>query len=82
MMLHQTDLGNARIEELLARAERPQRRKEMHSRGSPVGGLRILVARLLVRTGVRLHGEEPAVIGRVVILDQCEQAPQQLRPAA
>ncbi len=80
MMLDRIDLGNARMSEYLESAARHNRRQ--HNRGSPVLRLRQVLARRLVLTGARLHGEEPAVIGRVVILDQCGHAPQSLRTAA
>ena len=80
MMLHQTDLGNARIDQYLESAGRRNRR--LHNRGSPVLRLRLILARRLVLTGARLHGDEPAVIGRVVILDQCGHIPRGLRTAA
>lgn len=80
-MLHQTDLGNARMDEFIATARRDDQRR-LKSRGSPIQRIRIVLARRLVLTGARLHGEEPAVIGRVVLLDPCGQIPQSLRSAA
>ncbi len=80
-MLHQTDLGNARMDEFIATARRDDQRR-LKSRGSPIQRIRLLLARRLVLTGARLHGEEPAVIGRVVLLDPCGQIPQSLRSAA
>lgn len=55
-----------------------------HNRGSPrrIARIRLATARLLVLTGAKLHGTEPAVIGRVIILDPCGDGPQTLRPAA
>ena len=81
MMLHQTDLGNARINEYIATARDDDQRR-LKSRGSPIQRVRLLLARRLVLTGARLHGEESAVIGRVVLLDPCGQIPQSLRSAA
>ncbi len=80
-MLHQTDLGNARMDEFIATARRDDQRR-LKSRGSPIQRIRIVLARRLVLAGARLHGEEPAVIGRVVLLDPCGQRPQNLRSAA
>lgn len=80
-MLHQTDLGNARMDEFIATARRDDQRR-LKSRGSPIQRIRIVLARRLVLTGARLHGEESAVIGRVVLLDPCGQIPQSLRSAA
>jgi hypothetical protein len=82
MMLHQTDLGNARMNEFIATARRDGEAQRLKNRGSPMQRIRLVLARRLVLTGARLHGEEPAVIGRVVILDRCGQVPQALRPAA
>jgi hypothetical protein len=82
MILHQTDLGNARMNEFIATARRDGEARRLNNRGSPMQRIRLVLARRLVLTGAKLHGEEPAVIGRVVILDRCGQAPQALRPAA
>ena len=80
-MLHQTDLGYARMDEFLASARRTtETRRE--SRGSPFHRFRHLLARRFVLIGARLNGEEPAVIGRVVILNECGELPQGLRQAA
>ena len=81
-MLHQTDLGNARMDEFLASAHRTTETPRLESRGSPFQSLRHALARRFVLIGARLNGEEPAVIGRVVILDECGELPQGLRPAA
>ncbi len=81
-MLYKTDLGNARMNDLLTTAQRSQERRALRTRGSPTHRYRLVLAHLLVRTGARLHGNEAAVIGRVVILDQCGHAPQELRSAA
>jgi hypothetical protein len=82
MILHRTDLGNARMNEFMATAHRDGEAQRLKNRGSPIQRIRLILARRLVLTGAKLHGEEPAVIGRVVILDQCGQVPQALRPAA
>jgi hypothetical protein len=81
-MLHMTDFGNARMAEFIETAGRVGEQRRLRSRGSPVLRVRMLLARRLVLTGARLHGEEPAVIGRVVILDRCGDIPQSLRSAA
>ncbi len=82
-MLHSPNLGYARMAELtkIANASHASRR---HNRGSPGGiaRIRLVIARALVLTGAKLHGTEPAVIGRVVILDPCGEGPQGFRPAA
>ena len=65
----------------IATARRDGQRR-LKNRGSPILRIRVILARRLVLTGAKLHGEEPAVIGRVVILDQCGQVPQSLRSAA
>jgi hypothetical protein len=82
MMLHQTDLGNARMADLIESARRDAERRQLNHRGPLLVRLRLVVARRMVLAGARLHGEEPAVIGRVVILDRCGHAPNGLRPAA
>jgi len=81
-MLHQTDLGNARMDEFLASARRTSESRRLSTRGSPFFRLRQSLARRFVLVGARLHGEAPAVIGRVVILDECGHLPQGLRQAA
>jgi hypothetical protein len=81
-MLHNTALGNARIEALVASARRADEARRLHNRGSPFLRLRLVLARRIVLVGATLHGRDPAVIGRVVILDACGQVPQELRPAA
>lgn len=82
MILHHTDLGNARMNAFIATARRQGEAQRLNNRGSPIQRIRLILARRLVLTGAKLHGDEPAVIGRVVILDQCGQAPQELRSAA
>jgi hypothetical protein len=69
------------MDEFIATARRDDQRR-LKSRGSPIQRIRIVLARRLVLTGARLHGEESAVIGRVVLLDPCGQIPQSLRSAA
>ncbi len=81
-MLHQTDLGNARMDEFLTNASRSNEARRLNTRGSPFFRLRQSLARRLVLIGARLNGEESAVIGRVVILDECGELPQGLRRAA
>ena len=82
MYLHQTDLGNARMAELIESARRDAEMRQQNHRGSLLLRLRLVVARRIVLVGANLHGEEPAVIGRVIILDRCGHAPNGLRPAA
>lgn len=81
-MLHNTALGNARIEAFVASARRAEEARRLQTRGSPFLRLRLVLARRIVLVGAKLHGRDPAVIGRVVILDPCGQVPQELRPAA
>ena len=82
MMLPQTHLGNARIDEITASARRDDGAKGLRTRGSPLLRVRLRLARRIVLAGARLHGRDPAVIGRVVILDRCGQVPQEIRQAA
>ena len=81
-MLHTPALGNARIDQFIASARRTDEARRLHIRGSPFLRLRLVVARRIVLIGARLHGRDPAVIGRVVILDSCGQVPQEIRQAA
>lgn len=81
-MLHSHQLGYARMAELTKVAGGSQASR--HNRESPgrIARIRLVIARMLVLTGAKLHGTEPAVIGRVIILDPCGEGPQGLRPAA
>ncbi len=81
-MLHSPDLGYARMAELTKIAG--DSHASRHDGGSParIARIRLVLARVLVLTGAKLHGTEPAVIGRVVILDPCGEAPLGFRPAA
>lgn len=81
-MLHSPNLGYARMAELTKIADGSQASR--HKGGAPgrVARIRLVIARVLVLTGAKLHGTEPAVIGRVVILDPCGEPPLGFRPAA
>ena len=79
-MLHSPELGYARMAELTKIAD--DSHASRYDGGSPIARIRLVLARVLVLTGAKLHGTEPAVIGRVVILDPCGEAPLGFRPAA
>jgi hypothetical protein len=82
-MLHQTDLGNARMAQFIESARRNDERRQLKNRGSPPEHpLRHFLAVPLVLFGAKLNGEEPAVIGRVVIRDSGGHLPPGLRGAA
>ena len=70
LMLHRTDLGNARMAQFIESARRNDDRRLLKNRGSPSEHpLRHFLAVPLVLFGAWLNGNGPAVIGRVVIRD-------------
>jgi hypothetical protein len=82
-MLHQTDLGNARMAQFIESARRNDERRQLKNRGSPPEHpLRHFLAVPLVLFGAKLNGEEPAVIGRVVVRDRGGHLPPGLQGAA
>jgi hypothetical protein len=82
-MLHQTDLGNARMAQFIAAARRNDERRQLKNRGSPPEHpLRHFLAVPLLLSGAKLNGKEPAVIGRVVIRDRGGHLPPGVPSAA
>ena len=81
-MLTQIDLAKAQMDEAIESANRHNEARRLRNRGSPLLRLRLRIARGFVLAGARLHGQDPAVIGRVVILDPCGHAPTEIRLAA
>lgn len=82
-MLPRTDLGNARIAQFIESARRSEERRQLnHRRSPPEHPLRHLLAVPLILLGAKVNGEEPAVIGRVVIRDSQGLLPPGLPGAA
>ena len=82
-MLHQTDLGNARMAQFIEAARHSDERRQLKNRGSPPQHpLRHLLAVPLLVSGAKLNGTEPAVVGRVVIRDRRGHLPPGLPGAA
>ena len=82
-MLHQAELGNARMEQFIESARRNDERRQLKNRGSPPDHrLRHFLAVPLLLSGAKLNGQETAVIGRVVIRDRSGHLPPGLPGAA